>query len=454
MIRHFTLFVLLSGLLAGPLLAQDSVLNRYIAEGISSNLVLKQKHLSLANAINAMQQARSFYIPSIDFQTQYTTADGGRSIDLPVGDLINPVYATLNQLTGQNQFPQIKNEQIHFLPRNYYDARLRVSVPILNATLRNNILIKEKQAEISELEIKVYLRELIKEIKVTYYNYQSLRQSADIHLASVELARESRRTNERLVEAGKGLHAYVLRSEAEVTQSEAQYRSASLRAKSLQRYFNALLNRPADSEIEIESNGAISIEMLIPEADAAGREELESLKEVIGLRERILRMNQQETLPALSGFADLGSQAEQLRFNKQSLYYLIGLQFNLPIFSGGRQKLKIEEARREVEIAQLQEQYIREQLSASVEKALNDLLAAQFELESAEKQLEMAATYSRLIHRGYESGVNTYLETVDARAQLNSAQILVAINRFKFLSAAAVLEREAASFPINNYLNP
>ena len=36
--------------------------------------------------------------PALDFAARYSVADGGRTIDFPVGDLLNPVYETLDQL--------------------------------------------------------------------------------------------------------------------------------------------------------------------------------------------------------------------------------------------------------------------------------------------------------------------------------------------------------------------
>lgn len=450
--RNLKIFFLITAIFSvQTIAAQNPVLNQYVKEGIESNLVLKQRNLSLENAINALQQAKSFYLPTVDFQTQYTTASGGRSIDLPVGDMLNPVYTTLNQITGQNAFPHISNEKINFLPKNYYDARVRVSVPILNTDIRNNTRIKEKQTEISEKEVEIYMRELVKEIKVTYFNYMSVMQSADIYRTAIDLAKEGKRVNERLIEAGRGLHAYVLRSETEVAQAESDLRTAELQAQSVQRYFNALLNRDADAEIKRDSSEPIVSLAAFDDANAGNREELESLTKAIELHQSVVKMNEQAFVPKLSGFGDLGSQAEQLRVNDESLYYMIGLQLNIPIFSGGRNRLKIKEANTDLEKAKLEKDYVERQLNVSVTKTLNEALAALTQYESAKKQLEMAETYSRLIHKGYSSGVNTYIETVDARSQLTSAKIAVAINQFKVQSALAVLERETASFPLQQF---
>src|SRR3546814_20475137 len=78
-----------------------------------------------SKAMLGLETSKSFYLPSVSFQTAYSTANGGRNIPLPLGDLLNEAYATLNQLTGTQRFPQLQNESINFLPYNYYDAKIR-----------------------------------------------------------------------------------------------------------------------------------------------------------------------------------------------------------------------------------------------------------------------------------------------------------------------------------------
>src|SRR5690606_8530449 len=139
-----------------------------------------------------------------------------RNIPLPIGDMLNPVYSTLNQLTQSDNFPQIENETINFLPRNYRDAHIRATMPIINTAIGHNRRIHEQQVRLSELEVDTYKRELVKEIKVAYYNYLTGLQAVQIYRSALDLANEGKRANEKLVESGKGLPAYVLRSGSEV----------------------------------------------------------------------------------------------------------------------------------------------------------------------------------------------------------------------------------------------
>src|SRR5215213_9143677 len=145
--------------------AQDEIPQEYISMAIENNLVLKEKKLSLEKSLVALKEARSFFLPTTWFEGQYTLAQGGRSIDLPVGDLLNPVYKSLNQLTGSNSFPTISNVSEQLLPNNFYDVRLKTTMPLINPDLKINRDIKQQQTLLQQNEVDIYKRALLKELK-------------------------------------------------------------------------------------------------------------------------------------------------------------------------------------------------------------------------------------------------------------------------------------------------
>lgn len=434
----------------GLTIGQEHALDRYVKQGLDSNLVLIQKDLSMKKAMNGLEVAKSMYLPEITFDLTYSHADGGRSIDLPIGDMLNPVYATLNQLTQSNNFPQINNEQINFLPKNYYDAKIRTSVPIINTDIKHNKVVREKMVELTKVETETYKRELVKDIKIAYFNYLSAVQSKEIYENALTLAKEGKRVNEKLLEAGKGLPAYVIRAEAEIAQHESKIAEAEQQIKNAKYYFNSLLNRASDAEIVYESGKerANELEGSNMSVNIDGREEIKSLEGNKAIQESLVEMSKQAFVPKLSAFLDLGSQAEGLKINSNSQYYMVGAQLSFPIFQGNRNRLKIQENQIAVAEAQNKIDQAKQQLALSAEVAKNELVAMQKNYESSKVQMEAAATYQRLILRGFNEGVNTYIETIDARSQYTSSQMANNIAAYKLLSAMAKLERENASYPL------
>jgi len=430
--------------------AQESILDSYVKEGLSNNLLVTQKGLSIAQSANALAYAKRLYLPTIGFDLMYSTAVGGRSIDLPVGDMLNPVYQTLNQLTHTQAFPAIDNQKIRFLPHNYYDAKIRTSMPVYNTDIRNNKEIQEKKKVLSENELEIYRRELVKEIKTAYYNYLSATAAVAIYENAIQLATEGKRVNQKLLEAGKGLPAYVIRANAEIAEGEAKLAQGLQQQKNALLYFNMLLNRDEHAEIRLEDEKALHLQDLLQSSTVSivNREEIASLATAIEIQEKVLKMNKQVSWPKVSAFLDLGSQAEGLKVNKNSSYYMVGAQLNVPIFTSGRNRLKVEESRIAIKMAQNTMQNMQQKINLSAEMAKNDLIAQYKNYESAGTQLAAAGTYQRLILRGFQEGVNTYIETVDARTQYTNAQLAYQVAAYKVLTAQAHLERETSSYPL------
>ena len=92
----------------------QQILNDYVKYGIDNNLMLKQKQAGYKKSIEALREARALFYPNISFNARYTVSEGGRVIEFPVGDLLNPVYSTLNTLTASSMFPMVENQQIQF----------------------------------------------------------------------------------------------------------------------------------------------------------------------------------------------------------------------------------------------------------------------------------------------------------------------------------------------------
>src|SRR5712671_4511058 len=102
-----------------PAFAQDH-LSRYVDSGLVNNQVLKEKNISLEQSMLALKNSKSYILPAVAFTANYLSAQGGRSIELPMGDLLNNVYSTLNQLTSSQKFAPTKNMKEQFLPNNFY----------------------------------------------------------------------------------------------------------------------------------------------------------------------------------------------------------------------------------------------------------------------------------------------------------------------------------------------
>lgn len=445
----FALAVTFIAVLAGlnTAIAQGS-LNLYISEALEANHGIKQQTFQLEKSLFALKEAKGMFMPSVTFSTTYTKADGGRTIDFPTGDLLNQTYSTLNQLTGTNSFPQLKNESILLNPDNFYDAKFRTSLPLLNAELIYNKRIKQQQVELQRAEVALYKRELIKDIKTAYYQYAKAVHAVSIYQSSLQLVKEGKRINTVLLNTEKANRTAVIRSENEVFRISAALTTALENRRSAQAYFNFLVNRQRADTIIIDEINVLPPMDIETNSQVDKREELLKLGIAKTIDENLTGLSQAYIIPKVNTFLDLGSQAFDWKYNDRSRYYLFGVSLSWDIFSSGVNNYKVKQARAEQHSLAEQSDYIEDQLKTELYVRKNDFQSALAQYNAARSQLKTAETYYSDELKLYKEGLAIYIELLDAQNQLINAKLDSNIALFNTWISYAAIERASASFNI------
>lgn len=423
--------------------ATAQVLDTYVKEALEQNELLKQKSFQLEKSLAALAEAKGLFWPALEFSTTYTRADGGRTIDLPLGDLLNPVYSTLNQLTQSGAFPQLQNQSVLLNPDDFYDAKIKATWPVLNAEIKYNRTIKRDLAEIQRFELETYRRELTKEVKTAWYQYKQASEAVTIYENALELVKESERVNQRLVSNGKALPTAVRRAKNEVVKMESQIASAKESRDRAGYYFNFLLNRDLKEGIVTEDISVVEPAPATLTAKVEKREELLQLDKALDAASGAVALERAFHVPKLNVFVDAGSQGFDFEVNRSSWYYLGGVQVSVPLFTGGRHRERLKQAEAEKKSLQSQRASVKQQLTMQLNAASDAYFTAKVLLESARTQREFAENYYADMARLYKEGALLYIELLDAQNQLTSAQLQESIAASKLGIRLAELDRAA-----------
>ncbi|HMO38940.1 MAG TPA: TolC family protein [Saprospiraceae bacterium] len=412
--------------------AQSNTLNRYIEQGIASSEVLKQQQFQLQRSLHALEEAKGLFLPSVNLQGTYTLAAGGRAIAFPVGDLLNGVYATLNELTGTPRFPQLENVEENFNPNNFYDLKIRATYPIVNPDIRYNRQIREQTIDLQQSDIEIYKQALAKDIRIAYFQYVQANEAVRIYENALTLLRESLRVNRKLFENDMVNRTVVVRSENEITKVEAQLLEAQNNMQNAAAYFNFLLNQPFDTPIATD-DALAQLEYNFPTdftGSADNREELRKLVVAQGINQTALQMNEAYKIPKVNAFLDAGSQGFDFQVGNGSLYLLGGLSFDLPIYSGNRNKQKIKMAEMDVATIQSQRAQVADQLALQLRTSVTDYQSALQLFRSSRTQARTAQRYFDDVSKLYREGQALYIEYLDARNELTNAELQQVISLF------------------------
>ncbi len=440
--------VLLLTAWSGSLAQTSPILAGYIESGFANNLALQQQNLDVQQSLEAVRQARSLFFPTVQFNATYTRSVGGRSINFPIGDLLNPVYTSLNQITQTNQFHLLENQKVQFLPDNFQETYFKVAYPLFNSDLRYNRQIKEQLA-LNQTALKAaYEHELRYRITEAYLQYLQSLEAEKIWLNAKDVLTELRRFNESLVKNNVATRDVVATADYELSKAEHEIFQLRSQQNTARAYFNFLLNRDlqtdvvADTALLRQDVQAYDLAVLIRDAQT-DRHELAALRAGQAAAETALKLNEaKRTLPNAYIGAQVGFQGYGYTFKNQA-YGLAQVGLTYDIFNGGQTRTKIQQAKIESEKVRNQYGEAQQQIALQVTQAWNNLETARNAWTTSQQGLRAAEETFRIVNNKYRASQALLLEFLDAQNRVTTARLQVLLAWSEVLIKEAELKKAA-----------
>ena len=458
-------------LLWAPVLAeaQTTQLDDYVRQGLEQNLTLRQQQFDLSRSRQQVSEAWGAFLPSLNVEARYTRAAGGRQIDFPVGDLLNPAYGALNDLLAEQgqspAFPTIDNQRFALLREREQETKVRLVQPVYQPALRHQVHVQSSLADAQQASVQAARRQLVAEVKTSYFNFLRAEHLVDILAATEVLVAENLRVNERLYANDKVTKDAVYRAEAEVSAVAQQRAEAETQRDIAASYFNVLLDRPMDTPIEripldelicateplLASTAAVPATARHDLTDRAlnHRDELDQLAHAVAATEALRRLARSAFLPSLTFVLDFGIQGTGYSFSEDADFRAASVVMSWNLFDGFQDRARVEQVRLQQRSLQARRQELAQQIRLQVQQAFDNVDVARRSIRTAEARLRSAEASFRLVQRKYEEGIASQIDFIDARTTLTNAQLNLALTRFDLLDRYAELERAAALYPLD-----
>lgn len=439
----------------------EAGLRQVLDEALAANLELRAGQAGVAQRVAALDQARARYLPVLDFDARYSVADGGRTIEFPVGDLLNPVYATLDDLLVQSgqpaQFPRVKNEEIRLLLPQEQNTRLVLAQPVYDPRLGPTVEGTRAQLNRAEADFGGLRARVIRDTKQAYYEWLAAQQQLGVFDATLELARSNLAANESLYRNGKVTRDFVYRAEADLLEIEQQRLAVASRVTIAQSYVNLLRNQPLEAPIPDATIDGATVaryrERLVRriagrrlDAPALGdvatgqRAEIQSLDAAIAGSLAQQDLARAAFKPALAVGAEAGIQGEDYGFGPDERYVLASVVLRWNTFRGGADQAALAEARALTDELRATRDLAEQQVRLQVQRAIEQLSVAEASLNTAEKRAEAAGAAFRITARKRDLGQVNQTDFIDARKTQTDADLNLNRVRTEFLARIADLE--------------
>ena len=423
------------------------ILEGYVREGLANNLGLRQESLDISRVTESLNQARSLFYPRVAFNPTYSLAAGGRRLEFPVGDLLNPAYGTLNQLTGSDRFPtNVPNVNQLLAPNNFHDTRITVQYALFNTDVQYNYLIQKELVSAQQARKRVTENELRYSIATAYFQYLQSLDAARIIQNARSVLTELARLNEKLVSNNVATREVLTSARYEISKVDQQLATAGKNRESARAYLNFLINRDLTAPVAVDS----SLTKILPESPETlpdlqqtalrERQELAQLGSSLRAAQTGVRLNEANaTIPNLYVGGNAGFQGFGYTFRNQAYAIAqVGLQWD--IFRGYEKRSKIQQARIQTDALQTRLQDVQRQIQLQVLQAYYDLDAANESLVATQSGIANADATFRIIDSKYRNGQVLLIEFLRYQNDRLTAQLQHSLARTDVLVKRAALD--------------
>lgn len=436
-------------------------LRQVLDDALVANLELKAGAASVQQRVAALDRARARYRPVLDFDARYSVADGGRTIDFPVGDLLNPVYATLDELLVQSgqppQFPRVKNEQIRLLLPQEQNTRLVMAQPLYEPRIGPAVEASRQDLNRAAADLSGLRARVVRDTKQAYYEWLAAQQQSLVLDATLEVARSNVAATDSLYRNGKVTRDLVYRAEADLLEVEQQRLAVSSRVNIARSYVNLLRNVPLSSPVPGATIDAATVERFrvrllqrlagrrleVPQLQQVATErraELESLDAAIAASLAQQDLARAAFKPTLGVGAEAGIQGEDYGVGADERYVLASVVLRWNAFRGGADQAALAEAKAVTDELRATRDLAAQQVRLEVQRALELFAVADASLETAQKRSDAAEAAFRIATKKRDLGQINQTDFIDARRTLTDAQLNLNRVRTEFLARLAELE--------------
>jgi len=424
-----------------PVAAQQNPLDALVREGLANNLGLVQERLVTEERDLDVTRARALFLPSASIDARYSALSGV----LDIGQLINPAYQALNQLTGTSAFPT----DLSITQPYRQDMRVRVTQPLFDASILANHALARSLREVQRGRLGASARDLAEGIGLGYLQYASARQVVELYRSTLDVLRENLRVSERLVAAGSTTPDAVSRARADSSETAQQLADAEQQRDAAARALNQLLHRPLDRSVELIPDSLLDFPLTITldEALARARDARDEVREAdFGVRaaRAQTRLATAAFLPTVALAVDYGFQGNRLRFSGDNDFTAVSLVFQWNLFNGGRDAARRKQGLLETQRAEVARADLEDRIALQVRQAYEAAVVAREAIPTAGARLAAAARTFELVRRRYDEGLAPHLEFTQARADFTNAGLNQILTRYAYATRYVELERVAA----------
>jgi outer membrane protein len=437
------LLALLPAALWVPSMAAALTLEESIEIALRDNDEIKAMEEKRRGAKYSVMESVGNFLPSVNFSTTYSRAEGGREFDFPIA-----TRADLN--TGEILYET--SVRTSFLEEEAHDTKLELVQPLFQGgALWNQLGLARAQKRAAEHELMAKRNEIALRVQEAYYGILEAEKMLETMEEAVRLAQEHVRVAQALYETGMTGRAETLRADVLLSSTLQDRLRAENSLTVARRAFNSLLNRDLDQVVSLEeAQGLAVLDLTLDECihnTFAQNPELRGFQEQLNAAGRSVGLARSGFLPKVNLIFDYGWHEEEYRFDPDSDFWMLMGVASWDLFSGSRNVARYKQSKAGYRQVEHELEAYRDGLRLRVTQTYLSLEEARNALDLAQRALASAEENYRVTEASYREGLATQIDEIDAQVTLTEARVTHAQTQYEMYKAQARLENLMGKMP-------
>ena len=319
--------------------------------------------------------------------------------------------------------------------------------------ISSSILATREKIKVNQWNKKASEQEIIYITKFAYYNVYLKKQTLKIAQASYERAQKNKDILEQRSARGRASKYDNIKIAADIASRSPSINSARASLNSAVQTLKRIIGVNLKKDIDITDNLAKDYHALNIEQLTDGLNDnqpvLKALEQSIAATEFTIREKKAEYFPEISAFSTWnrkGSSAEPDLQREDSFDYgVVGLKINLPIWSGGKRKEDLKQARIDKKNKELSLEKTSRDLSLKLDIAVGEYNEFIKTLTANEEAVRLAEETFKLSQDLFRSGQISITDLNDAELLLSRGKLSKENTLFNINATLAQIEKLAVT---------
>lgn len=447
-----------AGVSAQEASAPALTLDECLTIALSDNPTIRVADMEVKRMDYSKKEVIGQLLPSIDFSGSYSRTLAKQTMYMDFGS-----FGGVGGDSDESQAAaasESKDSGMKVGLDNSYSAGFSASLPIVAPQLWKALSISDTQILRSLEQARSSRLELVNQVKSAYYAFMLAEASKQVIRESYDMAALTHEIYTKQFAAGTASDYDVLRTsvamkniEPELLQSDISIKQARLQLQILMGVDASFIFNTTGSLSDYEDTMVENTMAIDP--DMSGNTTLRLNTIDMDLQRKALASQKLAYVPTLALTANYnwtsmnnGTPFKGLRWNP---YSMIGVQLNVPIFSGGQRYSRVKQAQVQLTELELQRENLERTVNMQVTLAMDNIKINVKQIGSCSESVRQAERAHDIMSKSFDLGAASYLDLRDSELALTRARLAYYQAIYNYLLANSELELLLGNAPVEKY---